>query len=145
MSQNLTLEVVTPEKVLLETTADYVTVPGSIGELGILAGHIPLLTSLKSGVLSYKSDGAEKKFAVHFGYAEVCQDKITVLATQAEASEDINLENAKANQQKAEQELADLMKGASDIDKIEERQHSIQIAVTQQEAVKQYQSKLEKI
>ncbi len=136
MSQNLTLEVVTPEKVLLETTADYVTIPGSIGELGILPGHIPLLTSLKSGILSYRLAGAEKKFAVHFGYAEVCQNKITVLTPQAEASEDINWENSKADQQKAEKELAELMKGVSDINRIEELQQSMQIAITQQETIK---------
>lgn len=136
MSQNLTLEVVTPEKVLLETTADYVTIPGSIGELGILSGHIPLLTSLKSGVLSYKSGGTEKKFAVHYGYAEVCNDKVTVLATRAEASEDIDVATAKADQQKAEQELAEALKGTCEVDLMEKLQKSIQIATTQQEAAK---------
>jgi F-type H+-transporting ATPase subunit epsilon len=61
MSQNLTLEVVTPSKVILETEAEYVTIPGELGELGILPSHIPLLTNLQSGVLSYKKSGVEKK------------------------------------------------------------------------------------
>ena len=134
MRQNLTLEVITPKQVLLETTADYVTIPGSIGELGILAGHIPLLTSLKSGVLRYRSFGAVKKYAVHYGYAEVCNDKITVLAAQAEAGEEIDVEKAKAARQQAEQELAKVIKGAADRADIERLQKTILKTTTRQEA-----------
>ena len=136
MSQNLTLEVVTPEKVLLETSADYVTIPGSVGELGILAGHLPLLTSLKSGVLSYKSGGEQKKYAIHYGFAEVCKDKITVLANEAEASDEIDLAQAQADQKSAEAELDKAVKEALDNEVIVELQKTIDVAVTRQEAAK---------
>jgi F-type H+-transporting ATPase subunit epsilon len=136
MSQNLTLEVVTPEKVLLETSADYVTIPGSIGELGILAGHLPLLTSLKSGVLSYKSDGEQKKYAIHYGFAEVCKDKITILANEAEVGADIDLSQAQADQKSAEVALDKAVKESLDNEVIERLQKSIAISVTRQEAVK---------
>lgn len=136
MSQNLTLEVVTPAKVLLETSADYVTIPGSLGELGVLPGHLPVLTSLKSGVLSYKSGGEEKKFAIHYGFAEVCKDKITVLATEAEAGSDIDLTQAQADQKSAEAELAKAVKESLDNEIIERLQKSVSISITRQDASK---------
>ncbi len=135
MSQNLTLEVVTPSSILLETEAEYVTIPGEIGELGILPGHIPLLTNLQSGVLSYKNNSVEKKIAVHFGYAEVCQDKITILASEAELAEKINVENAKSDQEKAEAELAEVLKDSDKIAQAKELQQKIQIAIARQTAV----------
>ncbi len=135
MAQRLTLEIVTPEKVMLKTTADYVTLPGMIGELGILAGHIPLLTSLQSGVLRYRSSGTESRFAIHHGYAEVLDDKITVLATKAEAGEDIDAEAAKEARRKAEQELADAIKGSADAEEIERVLTSITTENTRLETV----------
>ena len=135
MAQRLTLEIVTPEKVMLKTTADYVTLPGMIGELGILAGHIPLLTSLQSGVLRYRSSGTESRFAIHHGYAEVLDDKITVLATKAEAREDIDAEAAKEARRKAEQELADAIKGSADAEEIERVLTSITTENTRLETV----------
>ncbi len=135
MSQNLTLEVVTPASVILETEAEYITIPGEIGELGILPGHIPLLTNLQSGVLSYKNNSVEKRIAVHFGYAEVCQDKITILANSAELAEDIDAESAKSDQQKAESELAEALKDSEKQALASELQEQIQMAVTRQNAV----------
>ena len=134
MSQNLTLEVVTPSKVILETEAEYVTIPGELGELGILPSHIPLLTNLQSGVLSYKKSGVEKKIAVHFGYAEVCQDKITILANSAELAEKIDAAVAKSDQNKAEAELAEVFKDPERISQAAELQQQIQIAITRQNA-----------
>ena len=134
MSQNLTLEVVTPKQVILETEAEYVTIPGEMGELGILPSHIPLLTNLQSGVLSYKNSGTEKKVAVHFGYAEVCQDKITILASEAELAEQIDVEGAKSDQQKAEAELAEVLKDPEKIDLANDLQQQIKIAVSRQNA-----------
>ncbi|PCI28286.1 MAG: ATP synthase F1 subunit epsilon [SAR324 cluster bacterium] len=76
----LQLEVVTPREILLTAEADYVTIPGVIGELGILPGHLPVLTELKEGVLSYKKGSETKEVNIQSGYAEVLKDKITVLA-----------------------------------------------------------------
>lgn len=132
MSQNLTLEIVTPQSVVLETEAEYVTIPGEMGEIGILPSHIPLLTNLQSGVLSYKSSGAEKKIAVHFGYAEVCHDKVTVLADAAELPEEINVEQAKSDQQKAEAELAEIFKDPDKVTLANEIQQQIKIFITRQ-------------
>lgn len=80
MAQALKLEVVTPQKVLFTAEADYVTIPGSNGELGILPGHLPLITEMKEGFLSYKRKKEKQEVKVQSGYAEILKDKITVLA-----------------------------------------------------------------
>lgn len=136
MSENLTLEIVTPERRLLEAKAEYVTIPGVWGELGILPGHIPLVTNLQTGVLSYKSSNGDKKVAVHFGYAEICKDKITVLANSAELAEEIDIASSEKDQQKAEAELAEVLKDSDKLALAQELQMQIQMAVTRQNAAR---------
>ena len=67
----LKLEVVTPQKKALETEVDSVTLPGSEGELGILPDHIPLLTTLDTGIVSYSNGSQKQILVVHWGYAQV--------------------------------------------------------------------------
>ncbi|MFL2772183.1 MAG: ATP synthase F1 subunit epsilon [bacterium] len=67
----LKLEVVTPQKKALETDVDSVTLPGSEGELGILPDHIPLLTTLDTGIVSYTNGSQKQILVVHWGYAQV--------------------------------------------------------------------------
>ncbi len=135
MNQNLSVEIVTPQRVLIEAEADYVTIPGELGELGILPGHIPLLTNLQSGVLVYKSGSEEKKLAIHKGYAEICNDKITILAKTAELAEEIDLERAKSAQQKAEQNLDQAIKESDQLELVNELQQKISRSIARQEAV----------
>ena len=137
MAQPLKLEVVTPTKVLLSTEAEYITVPGIDGELGILDSHIPLLTTLRSGVLSYVAEGTTKLLAVHLGYAEVLDDTVTVLADQAEFAEDIDLDRAKEAQKTAEAGLADTF-NADDEDqkRFQELQNKLARSITRQQIVK---------
>ncbi len=135
MNENLNLEIVTPERVLLETEADYVTIPGIVGELGILPGHIPLLTNLQSGILSYKNGNEENKIAVHYGYAEISQNKITILAKLAEFSNEIDIERAKTAKQKAETKLEQVMSDVESIDQIYKLQQKIYRSLTRQGTV----------
>ncbi|MBT3227332.1 MAG: F0F1 ATP synthase subunit epsilon [Deltaproteobacteria bacterium] len=131
----LNLEIVTPQRILLATEAEYVTIPGEIGELGILPGHIPLLTNLQSGILSYKSGGTEEMVAVHSGYAEICRDKITILAKIAELKDDIDLERSKTALQAAEKELEEALKDVDQLEKAGELQQKIKRALTRQQVV----------
>ena len=108
----LTLEIVTPDRALLREEVDEVVVPGSQGELGVLPGHTPLLSTLKIGELWYRQ-GQEKHFlSVAFGFCEVLPDRVTVLARIAERAEDIDVTRAEEAKQRAEQRLAQM----SDID-----------------------------
>lgn len=131
----LKLEIVTPQQILLSTEAEYVTIPGEIGELGILPGHIPLLTNLQSGVLSFKNNGNEEKIAVHSGYAEICRDRITILAKTAELKGDIDLERSKKTLQLAEKELEKALKDVDMLEQADELQQKIKRAHTRQQVL----------
>lgn len=106
MADNIRLEVVTPEKIVVSEVAQIVMAPGSEGEFGVLDGHTPFLTTLKTGMIRYKdSTGAEKVVFVSGGFAEALPEKVTVLAESAERRRDINIDRAKAAMTRAEERL----------------------------------------
>jgi F-type H+-transporting ATPase subunit epsilon len=101
----LQLQVVTPERLVVETEADEVQLPGSEGYLGILPGHAALITLLKPGVLSYRRSGRSEAFAVSSGFAEVLEDRVSVLADLAESGNEIDARAAEQERSKAEEEM----------------------------------------
>lgn len=102
----LTLEVITGERLLLRREdVDEVIAPGSLGELGILPHHAPLITALQPGELRVKATGDEDDFFVSGGFLEVHSDQVTVLADAAERDSDIDLERAEAARQRARERL----------------------------------------
>jgi F-type H+-transporting ATPase subunit epsilon len=105
MAEKLQLEMVTPYRTILSEQVDEVTAPGKVGEIGLLPGHTPLLTTLNIGELSYKQDGKEFHVAVNWGYVEVEDDTVTVLVETAEVADQIDLERAKAALGRAEEAL----------------------------------------
>lgn len=88
MSKNLPsflrLKIVTPEKMLVETEAEEVTLPGLDGYLGILPGHRPLLTTLGEGIIKYRKASKEEQFSVRGGYAEITPEEILVITELSE-------------------------------------------------------------
>ena len=102
----LTLTVVTPERKILETEAEEVSLPGFAGELGILPGHAALLTSLRTGVLTYENAGRAHSIVIQGGFCEVSDDRVNVLADFAEELADINAMSAKAAKTAAEATMA---------------------------------------
>jgi F-type H+-transporting ATPase subunit epsilon len=83
-------ELVSPERILVSEDAVMVTIPGELGELGILADHAPLLTSLRPGIVTvYLPGGAEKRIFVAGGFADVNDNACTVLAEEAMKAVDI--------------------------------------------------------
>jgi len=108
MADKLKLQLVTPYKQVLATDVDEVTAPGSLGELGVLPGHTPLLTTLKIGELSYKQGNENFHIAVNWGYLEIEEDQVNVLVETAEPADDIDLERAKAALGRAEESLKGL-------------------------------------
>lgn len=100
------LEVVTPERRVLETAVDTVTVPGVNGELGILPGHTPLISQLQSGVLSYAQGGTTHRLHVAGGFVEVNNDRVSVLAEVAERPEEIDATRARLAREHAEKTLS---------------------------------------
>ena len=108
MAENIHLEVVTPEKIVVSEEAQIVASPGSLGEFGVLSGHTPFLTTLKTGIVRYTdAQGTERYVFVNGGFAEALPDKVTVLAESAERRRDIDLERAKEAQARAEKRLTE--------------------------------------
>jgi len=108
MAGNILLEVVTPEKIVVSEEAQIVAAPGSLGEFGVLIGHTPFLTTLKTGIIRFTNAGGQEQYVfVSGGFAEALPDKVTVLAESAEKKRDIDLERAKAAQERAEKRLAE--------------------------------------
>ena len=106
MAENITLEVVTPEKAVISEEAQIVVAPGTLGEFGVLIGHTPFLTSLKVGGIHYKdANGDERYVFVSGGFAEALPDKVTVLAESAERRRDIDSERAQAALERAQKRL----------------------------------------
>jgi F-type H+-transporting ATPase subunit epsilon len=110
MAEELTLEIVTPEKMTFRGIVQEVTIPGTEGEFGVLKGHASLLSSVDFGELSFLQDNKKTRYAVHTGYAEVVSSKVTVLVESAERADLIDLERAKRARERAEEKLAKLPK-----------------------------------
>jgi F-type H+-transporting ATPase subunit epsilon len=106
MAANIKLEVVTPARVVVSESSQIVAAPGSLGEFGVLSGHTPFLTSLKTGILRYTdAKGAEQFVFISGGFAEALPNKVTVLAESAERRGDIDLDRAKAALERAQKRL----------------------------------------
>jgi F-type H+-transporting ATPase subunit epsilon len=105
MPDTFQLEIVTPEKLVVNESVEEAQIPGLGGYLGILPGHAPLITELAVGVITYRSQGVTKSLSVAWGFAEVLPDKVTMLAETAEHPEEIDVARAQKAKDRAEQLL----------------------------------------
>ncbi len=105
MADSFKLEIVTPEKKVVDTAASEAQIPGKNGYLGIMPGHAPLITELSVGEITYRTDSTEHVLAVAWGFAEVLPDKVTILAETAERPSEINADRARQAKERAEQRL----------------------------------------
>ena len=102
----LKLEIVTPERRVVDAEVDAVTVPTATGEVGLLASHAPLVSSVFPGVLSYTVRGVPERLVVSAGFLEVSNDKVSVLVDSAETADEIDPEAARREREEAERHLA---------------------------------------
>lgn len=105
MADKLTLEVITPKQRVLSIETPWVTLPGILGELGILPEHVPLVTTIDTGLLQYEEDGHRKKAAVHYGYAQVQGNAVTILSEMVELGIHIDRRRADNAEQRARESL----------------------------------------
>jgi F-type H+-transporting ATPase subunit epsilon len=105
MAETIQLEIVTPERLVVQDNVEDVTIPGKGGYVGILPGHAPLISEVGVGQISYHSAGSVKRLAVAWGFAEVLPDKVTILAETAEKAEEIDVTRAQSAKQRAEEAL----------------------------------------
>lgn len=117
----LRLEIVTPVRTVYSQDANLVIARTVEGEIGVMAGHIPLVTVLVPGVMRIKDDAeAEQRIAISGGFLEVSPDsKVTVLAQTAETAEEIDIERARQARARAEARITGSQQGEVDIARAE--------------------------
>lgn len=107
MAGKLRIEIVTGERIVLtEDDVDMVSVPGAMGQLGILPEHAPLVTLLAQGELRIKKGNSEQSILVFGGFMEVTDNKVLVLADTAERVEELDLARAEDARKRAEASIA---------------------------------------
>lgn len=102
----ISLTVVTRERKFIEIDVDEVVLPASDGEIGVLPGHTPLLTTLRVGTLRYRSGTTVEKIVISWGFAEVLPDRVIVLAERGVLPSEVDMSAAEAERVEAEKELA---------------------------------------
>ena len=98
----LTLHISSPDQTISQEV-DYVSLPGIEGDIGVLPGHTPLFTALRTGAMWYQQGGQKHFLMVSVGFVEVLPDAVTVLAQVAERAEDLDQERAEAGMKRAEE------------------------------------------
>jgi F-type H+-transporting ATPase subunit epsilon len=84
MTDKISFDLVSPERLLFAADAEMVTIPGAEGEMGVMAGHMSLISTLKPGIVDAKIEtGKHDRFFITGGFAEVTAGKVTVLAEDA--------------------------------------------------------------
>jgi F-type H+-transporting ATPase subunit epsilon len=105
MSRKLTLRVITPDRVLLDTQAESVRVPAADGSMGFLPRHAHLVAALDVGMLTWRDQGKEQSVFVSGGFVEVQPDTVRVVSAAGERPEDIAVERAREAERKAREKL----------------------------------------
>ena len=107
MTENIRLEIVTPQKTVVGEDAKFVVAPGTLGEFGVYPGHTPFLTTLKIGTVKFQdAKGKERLIFVSGGFSEALPEKVTILAESAEEKSSIDVERARSAMERAQKRLA---------------------------------------
>jgi F-type H+-transporting ATPase subunit epsilon len=115
------LTVVTRERRIIDVVSDEVELPASDGEIGVLPGHTPLLTTLRVGTMRYHSGGQFHRIVISWGFAEILPDRVIVLAERGILPTEIDRAAAEAERIEAEKELAYLSSHDPEFSRVEAR------------------------
>lgn len=105
MAQTFTFELVSPEKVVLSGEAEQVILPGSEGDMTVLSGHVPLISTLRPGVIDVVLRGTTSRVFVRQAFAQVDPERVTVLAEKAYDVAELTGATLSAELSRAEEEL----------------------------------------
>ncbi len=105
MADNFLLKIITPDRVFFEEEASMVEFNTTEGEIGVYKNHVPMTVIIKPGILTITQDGGVREAALHAGFVEILQDKVTILAEIIEWPEEIDAERAEAARARAEERL----------------------------------------
>jgi F-type H+-transporting ATPase subunit epsilon len=115
------LTVVTRERRIIDVVSDEVELPASDGEIGVLPGHTPLLTTLRVGTMRYHSGGQFHRIVISWGFAEILPDRVIVLAERGILPTEVDPAAAEAERIEAEKELAYLSSHDPEFSRVEAR------------------------
>jgi len=113
---NISLEVLTPEKLIFNEKVESVTVPGTKGRFQVLKDHAPLISTIDIGVIDLKKNNERDHFTTGGGTIEVLKNKVTILVDSIEKVEDIDVYRAEKAKERAEERL--VKKNVEDVDAI---------------------------
>ena len=111
MAEEFLLKIITPERVFYEEMVTMVEFNTTEGEIGVYKNHIPLTVIVKPGILTITTKDGVKNAALHSGFAEILQDKITILAEVVEWPEEIDLNRAESAKERAQKRLSEKTEG----------------------------------
>jgi len=120
---SLTLRVLAPDQSVFDGTAEEVILPSTTGLLGILPGHISMVTALDIGVLRVLIDGNWNSIALMGGFAEVEDNEVTVLVNGAELGNTIDASIAEAELEKAKTEFVQFQDQVNSTEKVKAQQN----------------------
>ncbi len=128
----INLEIVTPEKKVIDQEVEAVNVPTAKGEIGILPNHAPLISTLKPGILSFTENGSTEQLVISGGFVEVSTNKVSILADIAENSDEVDVEAAKVERKEAEKLLGEWKDGSEEefeveLERLEKAQARLQL------------------
>ena len=107
MADKITFDLVSPERLLLSDAADMVTIPGAEGYMGVMAGHSPVISTLRPGTITVQGAATgDVRFFIRGGFAEVTADKVTVLAEEAIPLAEVNIATLEQRIRDAEEDVA---------------------------------------
>jgi F-type H+-transporting ATPase subunit epsilon len=131
VARTLIAEIVTPERIVYTNEVEMVVAPTIDGEIGVLPLHAPLVGALKGGEVRVKYGNTVEWFAVSGGYVQVHEDKVIILADDAEAASQIDVERARQAKALIEQRIAELGGSGEEVDALERdlRWAEVRIAV----------------
>ena len=104
--KTVTLEVVTPTRMVAREEVEEVVAPGAEGYFGVMGGHLPFMSTLKTGELAYRKNGTWRYLAMSWGYAEVRPETVIILAEAAEKAEEIDAARSQRARDRALERLA---------------------------------------
>ncbi len=108
MAESFKFELVSPERLLVSESVESVVIPGTEGEMTVLARHAPTMTTVKPGVVTVKpASGGEQRYVVFGGFADILPDSCTLLAESAVAVGDIDRADLARRIQAAKEDAAD--------------------------------------
>jgi F-type H+-transporting ATPase subunit epsilon len=118
MAGELTLRVITPERVAIDTTVDSVVFPAIDGLMGVLPRHAAMIAALDAGALTYRSGGREEVLFVAGGFAEVRDNTVRLVTQAGELASDIDEERAREAEHRARERLDEARHGKSHVDQL---------------------------